>query len=309
MVKKYRIPSTSALVAFESAARLTNFSRAAEELNTSQSAVSRHIGELENRLHTQLFIRNSAPRKGLLLSTQGEQLYRYIVSGLESITAGIRELEKTKSSAEFVIGCTHEISHLYLMPRFAAFQKVLGEDVVIRIITSDYPSMEQSPDPKIDLIFGYTLPSREGLQYTKIYREAVKPICSPEYFRQHEGQLTRHPSHWQDIVFLNMGKFHPGWATWDDWLQRHAVKTLKPRYQTFDNYVYILEAAAAGSGVALGWQGLIERYLELGALTPIGDEYIAFDRSLYAVLTEKGITNAKAGDVLDFFTKHGALDD
>ncbi len=301
MVKKYSIPSSSALIAFESAARMLNFSRAAEELNTSQSAVSRHIGELENRLNVKLFLRNSSPRKGLLLSSQGEQLYRYVVSGLESVSTGIREIKKTSNSEEFVIGCTHEISHLYLMPRFAALQKAIGDDVIIRIITSDYPSMEKSPDPRIDLMFIYNLPVRDESRFATIYKEAVMPVCSPEYFNQHKSQLMLTPNKWNCIVFLNVGKFHPGWATWDDWFSRNSVGGLRPHYQTFDNYVYILEAAAADNGVALGWKGLIERYLELGTLIPVIDEYIHFDRSLYAMLTEKGMTHTKANDSLLFF--------
>ena len=301
MVKKYSIPSSSALVAFESAARLLNFSRAAEELNTSQSAVSRHIGELENRLSAKLFIRNSSPRKGLLLSTQGEQLYRYVVSGLESFSAGIREVKKTANSEEFVIGCTHEISHLYLMPRFAALQEVMGDDVVIRIITSDYPSMEKSPDPRIDLMFIYNLPSHNESRFATIYKEAVIPVCSPEYYAHHQSQLECAPNNWSEIVFLNMGKFHPGWATWDDWFSNNSVDQLKPNFQTYDNYVYILEAAAAGNGVALGWKGLIERYLDLGTLIPVVDEYTHFDRSLYALFTDKGMTHTKAYECFQFF--------
>jgi LysR family glycine cleavage system transcriptional activator len=301
MVKKYSVPSSSALIAFESAARLLNFSRAAEELNTSQSAVSRHISELENRLNVNLFIRNSSPRKGLLLSSQGEQLYRYVVSGLESFSAGIREIKKTANSEEFVIGCTHEISHLYLMPRFAALQKAIGDDVIIRIITSDYPSMERSPDSRIDLMFIYNLPSNNESRFATIYKEAVTPVCSPEYFNLQKLQLMLTPSKWNDIVFLNLGKFHPGWATWDDWISKNSVDALRPHYQTFDNYVYILEAAAAGNGIALGWKGLIDRYLDLGILVPVRDDYTHFDRSLYVWLTDKGMTHTKANDSLLFF--------
>jgi len=70
MIKnRYRVPSTSALQAFEAAARHCNFSRAAEELHTSQSAISRHIASLEARLDTSLFDRQR--KKRLILTHIG----------------------------------------------------------------------------------------------------------------------------------------------------------------------------------------------------------------------------------------------
>ena len=55
----YRIPPANALIAFESAARHGNFTLAARELRTSQSAVSRQIGSLETWLSARLFERST----------------------------------------------------------------------------------------------------------------------------------------------------------------------------------------------------------------------------------------------------------
>ncbi|NKB65028.1 MAG: LysR family transcriptional regulator [Gammaproteobacteria bacterium] len=88
MIKaRYRIPSTSALTAFESSARLLNFSRAAESLHTSQSAISRHISELENRLGAKLFFREN---KRLQLTEHGATLHQAVISGFDQIQAAIK---------------------------------------------------------------------------------------------------------------------------------------------------------------------------------------------------------------------------
>jgi len=50
----------------------------------------------------------------------------------------------------------------------------------------------------------------------------------------------------------------------------------------------LLEAAAAGKGLALGWQDLIERHLQNGVLEPLVDNYVSFDRGIYAILTARG---------------------
>ena len=85
--RRYRIPSSSALQAFEAAARHCNFSRAAAELHTSQSAISRHIANLEARFNARLFDRYR--KRQLVLSRQGELLFRAVVSGLDNIQAAI----------------------------------------------------------------------------------------------------------------------------------------------------------------------------------------------------------------------------
>lgn len=81
------VPDIVTLQAFECAARHGNFTRAAEELNLTQSAVSRQIGELEAQTGMQLFERirrrvvlSEAGRKFLpdvrRLLQQSEQLWR-----------------------------------------------------------------------------------------------------------------------------------------------------------------------------------------------------------------------------------------
>ena len=69
---------------------------------------------------------------------------------------------------------------------------------------------------------------------------------------------------------------------------------ITPNYTFFSNYVYLLEAAAAGKGLALGWKGLIERHLQDGVLMPVVNEYVTFDRAIYAILTARGRNNPLA---------------
>ena len=147
---KYRLPSTSALVAFEAAARHCNFSRAAEELHTSQSAISRHIAELESRLGLALFRRF---KRKLSLTDQGDQYYRAVVTSLDTISATTRAISNAPKSDLLTIACTHEISHLFLMPRYEDLQQAIGENIVIRIMTYEYETYSDNLDSSIDIRF------------------------------------------------------------------------------------------------------------------------------------------------------------
>ncbi len=303
MSKRYNIPSTAALVAFESAARLQNFSRAAEEIHIAQSAVSRYIKELEERLQVQLFIRSKSTRNGLVLSSQGEQLYRYVEQGLNNIKSGIDVMHSTSAENELIIACSHEISHLYLMPKYENLAKAIGNNVRIRLVTSDDHFFDDSLHHQVDIIFTYKNPYRNKQRYAKIYTEGIRPICSPSYFQIHEKQLTCTPSHWTDLTFLRLDRLNPGWATWDDWFKnkQQNVSTNDLNFINFDNYVYLLEAAVSGKGIALGWRGLVERYLSMGSLIGVDDNYINLDRKLFAIATDKGLDNPFSKNCLDYF--------
>ena len=284
--KRYRIPSSSALQAFEAAARHCNFSRAAEELHTSQSAISRHIANLEGSFNTLLFDRYQ--KRKLVLSQPGELLYRAVVSGLDNIQAAIDTISTSAHREQLTIACTHEISHLYLLPRFDSLQQALGIDRPIRIMTYEYDTMETSLDPRIDIVIQYDISGVDPGDRICLVGEAVCPVAAPAFIEEHKAQLDSNPVDWQSLPFLDLSKDNYGWATWQDWFAASGNPNIQPEYTYFGNYVYLLEAAAAGKGIALGWQGLIERHLQNGVLQPLLDHYASFDRGIYAILTARG---------------------
>ena len=294
---RYRIPSTSALQAFEAAARYCNFSRAAEELHTSQSAISRHIATLESRLDTSLFDRHH--RRRLVLTHQGEQFYRAVVSGLDNIQAALDAISGARNAEEITIACTHENSHLILLPRFDALQQAMGADKTIRVMTYEYDAMQRSLDPRVDITIQYDVARIDPDDRKAIIREAVRPVVSPAFFQQHRDILQAPVREWSDLPFLELSKSNYGWATWEDWFALQEVGERRPDYQHFNNYIYLLEAAAAGKGVALGWRGLIDRYIESGVLLEVGPDYAESERAIYAVLTEHGREKPLARHCLD----------
>lgn len=87
----FRIPEESSLIAFESVARNGSVSRAADELGTSQSVISRHIDALENRLSVRLFERSPV---GVSLTDAGQVFIEAVEAGLNAIQAGADEVSK-----------------------------------------------------------------------------------------------------------------------------------------------------------------------------------------------------------------------
>ncbi|WP_282607220.1 LysR family transcriptional regulator [Pelagibius sp. Alg239-R121] len=298
--RRFSVPSTSALVAFESAARHGNFSRAAQELNTSQSAVSRHIADLEGRLGARLFDRH---KKGVILNAQGSYFQQAVISGLDRIQAAAAVISNWTEGDEITIACTHEISHLFLMPRYEALEAALGREVQIRIMTHEYDTLGLHLESRIDVTFAYEFLDKAPSDYVQVFQEAVQPVCAPTFAKEHHAVLCQPVSSWSGLPFLQLTKRNQGWATWEDWLASTDTAGLAPEFIRFDNYVYLLEAAASGRGLALGWRGLIERHLSSGTLVPVSDCYVSFDRALYAVLTPRGRNRRAAIACLDFLAK------
>ncbi|MCP5082572.1 MAG: LysR family transcriptional regulator [Alphaproteobacteria bacterium] len=295
-LRKRWIPSTSALLAFESAARNGHFSRAAEELNTSQSAISRHIAGLEDQLGTKLFERKAGKSA---LNGAGERLFRSVALGLETIQAAALEVSNAPDDEQLVIACTHEISHLYLMPRFDALQKTAGQP--IRIMTFDYDNFDVLADPRIDMVFSYQDLGSPPEHQAVAFSEAVIPVCAPSFAKVHKATLRQGPGAWRSLPQLELTKSNRGWATWEDWFAANGLsRPADAHHLGFDNYVYLLEAAAGGGGLALGWRGLIESYLDAGRLVAVGDQFEEFNRPLLAVLTERAQDRSIARTCLTF---------
>lgn len=296
------LPTTSALTAFECAARHTNFSRAAEELNTSQPAISRHIADLEARLGVRLFERTG---RTLRLTEQGEHFQRTVAAGIETIRSGMLSVANWPVEDQVTIACTHEISHLYLMPRYEALQAHLGDGVRVRVLTGEYETLESRPDPRADILFVYGPAETAQTDRTVVFKEQVHPVCAPGCAAARNPDAAAIPETCDGVALLELTKQNHGWATWADWFAASGLRNVPPNVLYFDNYVYLLEAAAAGRGVALGWHGLVERHLEAGALVPVWGPAVAFPRGLHAVLTPRGRGSPAAREGFDFIRQAG----
>ena len=136
-----------------------------------------------------------------------------------------------------------------------------------------------------------------------IHGEAVRPLCSPGYAATHADVLNGPISGWGGLTFLDLTRSNKGWASWDDWFAAAGRPARTPRTIGLDQYAYVLEAAAAGHGIALGWRHFIERHLDTGALVTLADRFVDFDNHYCGVLTEKGRRNPAAHTCLQFFAR------
>ena len=134
-----------------------------------------------------------------------------------------------------------------------------------------------------------------------IFAEEVQLVCSPGFAASHADVLRGPAADWSELTFLDMERPDPGWTSWSDWFGAAGGPQRPPRYVLLDSYIQVLEAAAAGDGIALGWRHYIERYLDSGAVVMLGEEFVLFGNRFVATLTEKGRQNPNVQACLSFF--------
>ena len=293
----YRVPTTTALVVFEAAARHGNFTQAAMELGISQPAISRTIGNLEQRLSLRLFER---ARTGVTLTDAGRRFLGAVTAGLGIIHAASVEAATRLTTEQVTIACSPDTSHLFVLPKFPALQETLGDNVEIRIHTFQFEMWQLPRHPPVDVVL--TWDAAAGTEeFAVIHEDAVTLICSPDYAANNAQTLKKSTRFWGGLTFLDLVGSHRGGASWDDWFRVVERPEVAPRFKYLDLYTYVLQAALAGQGIALGRRHYIERYLKTGQLLQVNDDFVEFNNKLYGVVTEHGRDRSLARKCLSFF--------
>lgn len=285
------------LRAFEAAARHRSFSRAAEELGSTQPAVSRTITELEQQLGVRLFERL---HRGVRLTQVGALYRETVVLGLTRIAEGGAIAAGMPDDNRVAIGCPHAISEMFLMPRFQDLLRSLDKGVNAHVIVCDYDSIPLL-ETETDIVLTYNAGNGAPEDRAVAFRDAVTPLCSPAYAEKHADVLRRPVAEWSSLTFLYLARPSRGWTTWEDWFEAVGRPRSMPHYMSFSNYVYLIEGACAGQGIALGWRHFLDRYVDIGSLVRLRDDFLEGDSACFAKLTERGRRRAHARQCLDFF--------
>lgn len=272
------LPPLNALAVFEAAARHLSFTRAAAELNIAQSAVSRHVSNLETDIGVSLFVRNG---NKLVLTGSGKSLAESIDAGLGRIRDTVDSIRRRhRQEATLTIACTYAMAHDWLMPRFGGLRALLP-DVQLRLMTSDAYLDFDADDVDLSIRYG-----RAGdwpnFRERKALDEMVYPVCAPSLLERHPGLAEDCAETWIDAPLLHLTPTSQGRIDWHEWFRELGiVPTAQGPF--FSTYTPMLQEALAGRGVALGWKGLVDPYLKSGQLIQLTKRVLTSDQSFFIV--------------------------
>lgn len=247
-----RLPSLSALTAFEAFARHGRMTRAADELCVTHGAVSRQIKALEAQLQASLV---DGPRHALKLTPEGLALAQALTAAFDAIRGALPGPTAGGEGRTLRLSCNGTLAMRWLIPRLPRF---VDQHPAIKVeIAESFAPVDFSADAydaAIRLTERETPPDQVEVV---LMPHVFGPVCAPG-----SGPL--------EAQARIVSKTHPPvWAEWSEAAGVDIGPGAGPR--EFDHMFYMLEAAAAGLGVAVGSWPLVEQDIERGRLVaPLG---------------------------------------
>jgi LysR family glycine cleavage system transcriptional activator len=276
---RHRLPPPNSLVVFESASRLLNFTRAAEELGVTQAAVSRQIKVLEDFIGQPLFSR--ADRR-LVLTPRGEQMRAAVAIGLGHIANAVDAIAKRRNQNEVTVAASVTFSSYWLMSRVAQF-RAQNPEIELRLIAS---AGARAQSTEFDLAIRYGRGTWPGMKAEHLFDNDVFPVCAPSYLKG-RTRMELAPADLLSETLLHLARFDQNFVTWESWFQSVGLdrKASRPGL-SFDNYLVLIRAVAAGEGVALCGGRLAQDMLARGEVVRLTGAAMRSDRAFYLVQPE-----------------------
>lgn len=272
-----RLPSTQALICFEAAARHESYTRAAQELALTQSAVSRQITALEDFLGMALFRRT---RHGVALTPAGADYARQTARQLDSMERDTLDaMARQGLGGSLQLAAVPTFATRWLIPRLPDFATKHPE-ITVHIETRTRPFLFNDT-PFDAALYAGTPPQAAnwaGTNAVLLLHEDVLPVCSPALLGA-KAQLS--PSAIARMPLLQQSTRPDGWHQWFDAQKVDAPRARTgPRYELFS---MIAVAAAHGLGVALMPRMLIEPELARGELVVACDRPLRAERGYFLI--------------------------
>jgi LysR family transcriptional regulator, glycine cleavage system transcriptional activator len=167
------LPPLNALRAFDAAGRHQSFSRAADELSVSHSAISRHVRGLEARLGVQLF-RDLA--RGVELTTVGQSYLESILPALDLIAEATDDLAATPKG-QVTVNSEPVFAERFIIPRLASFQQAFPE-IEVRLEAS--PQIADVERYEADIAIRFAHSGSLDVPSELLSRAAIYPYATPE---------------------------------------------------------------------------------------------------------------------------------
>jgi len=287
------LPSLDFLKGFEAAGRLLSFTRAADELFVTQSALSRQVQALEEALGVPLFVRR---HRALALTASGAAFHRDVVAALNALALAADAARGAVRTPGLTLSTTVSFASLWVIPRLAAFR---ARHPAIDVYISADDRLVDLARGDVDIAVRYLPDAKTPEGAVRLFGERMMPVVSPKLTRRAAtplgtpADLARHV-----LLHLDDPDGRTPWLEWNIWLAANGQPGLKPagalRFKLYDQ---VIQAAVAGQGVALGRVPLIAEHLrDRRLIAPFAKRYDSA-RGYYAVVAPHATERA---DVIAF---------
>lgn len=275
-----RLPPLNSLKSFEAAGRLLSFTRAAQELNVTQAAVSHQIKLIEGYLDVILFVRT--PRK-LVLTEQGRALLPDIIEAFDKLSNAIGAVRQEPSSKMISVRLAPSFAAKWLSPRLKYFWLQHPE---IDLCLYHAHSAVDFDREEIDLAVTYGKGDWPGVVADPILSLDFYPVCTPAFMSN-----DRPLSNIDNLRYYSL-LHDANYECWSDWLRLAKLDGINANKGTIiDDTNVLIQAAVDGQGVALGSTTFVQDLLDSGKLVKPFDITLVNEFAYYVVCPEAHLEN------------------
>ncbi|MCC1492658.1 LysR substrate-binding domain-containing protein [Cognatishimia sp. F0-27] len=253
------LPPLPALRALEALDRLGSATAVAEELDLTQSAVSRQLKTLEAQLGVTLFLRD---RRALRLTPQARDFAATCRDALDRIAQGALALRLDPSGGALHLAILPSFGMRWLVPRLPDFAR-RHPDVTVNMTTKLRPFA--FADAPYDAAIHFGSPDAwPGTRHLRLMPERVRPLAA-------RALLPDGPVSLEALARLPLLHIQTRPDAWKTWFTAQGVDPGPLPGTSFDQFTTILQAAIHGLGIALLPDYLSETDRASGALVPAAD--------------------------------------
>lgn len=295
------IPPLNPLRAFEAAARHLSFTRAADELCVTPSAVSHQVKTLEAHLGMALFVREA---KSLVLTAAGRTYLPAVQKAFHILMDATHQLRGQMDST-LRVDIPPTFAAKWLIPRMDRFVKAYPEiDVHVSTESGDVDFLRDD----FDLAIRYGRGNYAGLHSEVCLEVEVFPVCSPVLMEGAHPLCA--PSDLQYHTLLHDGSTYADGSNphWSAWLERAGVLDVvdASRGPSFTPSHLVINAALGGLGVALAKNSWVDDDLRTGRLLRPFDISLPVDSAYYMVFPERHANDVRIATFVDWMRSEAA---
>jgi LysR family glycine cleavage system transcriptional activator len=260
-----RLPPLNALRAFDIAARTRNFTAAAQELNVSQGAVSRHVAQLEAFLGVALFRRDHG---GAQLTAAGTEYARAIANAFDDVEHATRRAVMPAHHRPLRIKLFPSVAMKWLITRLAEFH---AQNPAVEVSITTTPKLVRFDLEEDDFTIQIGNLPQAGVHYDKLIAIELMLVCSPGYLRR---SPIAEPEDLFEHALLSSVHRPEDWLLWFRYADvpeerlRQVMQSGLRFGMRFGNSALAYQAAIDGMGVAIAQKELVHDDLVSGRLVP-----------------------------------------
>jgi len=287
-----RLPNLKQLRAFEAAARLLSFKKAAAELSVSQAAISHQIKALEEYYGCRLF--NRLNRTVTLTETAGT-LAGELSSVFDQIAVASNQFRSGEMRGKIRISVTPFYANRMILPYLVDFlEKHPGLQVEF-----DYSyRIADFSTSNIEGALRYGVSDQSDVRMRLVHLDRVVPVASPALVR--EVHLPMPP---EQIAEMPLAAVSGQERYWRQWFKAAGLTDLSNvNWSEHQQRALALDYALAGNAIALADLPLIRNELETGSLIRLSGVEITLDRGIHLAEPPGPFNDARLSAFGDWLT-------